>query len=391
MMPQIWDVIQDNASLEIHFHYKFHQEYDDHLRALGISGVIFTPFGNRFRRISLIDNDRPKLENKFLNYLEFILIRILYYPLFIYDIYKFYLYISKIKPDIVHINNGGYPGSRSARSFAIACKLRKVSKIIFVVNNTAIPYKYFYRLVEWPLDQIVKKSVTTFVTASKFARLALIQTLKIPNSKAVQIYNCTPIAKFSNNNFMQNRLGFDANTFIIGIFGQLIPRKGQIEFIKLFSRIVKKLDIDLKIKILIVGSGNKLNEIYKLITFLQVDNYFVLIPENRNFLQYMSICDLILQPSLENEDLPTTLNWALQLGKPVMGTNVGGINEIILPSINGFIIDLSNSEDFLSKLNLLILDKELLKTFSDNSRMLWNRLLRPDRVIPKYLKLYGLT
>ena len=105
----------------------------------------------------------------------------------------------------------------------------------------------------------------------------------------------------------------------------------------------------------------------------------------------MSICDLDLQPSLENEDLPTTLNWALQLGKPVMGTNVGGINEIILPSINGFIFDLSNSEDFLSKLNLLILDKELLKTFSDNSRMLWNRILHPDRVIPKYLKLYGLT
>ena len=39
------------------------------------------------------------------------------------------------KPDIVHINNGGYPGSDSCRIMAIASGLLKVKKILFVVNK----------------------------------------------------------------------------------------------------------------------------------------------------------------------------------------------------------------------------------------------------------------
>ncbi len=54
-------------------------------------------------------------------------------------------------------------------------------------------------------------------------------------------------------------------------------------------------------------------------------------------------------------------------GKPVVGTNVGGIPEIIRDGENGYLFENENSEDLKEKLQKLISDSKLREKMGDKS------------------------
>ena len=72
-------------------------------------------------------------------------------------------------PDVLHINNGGYPAALSARAAAIAGRLAGVDKIIMVVNNMAVDYHRLSRRFDYPFDRLVVRSVDRFITGSEAA------------------------------------------------------------------------------------------------------------------------------------------------------------------------------------------------------------------------------
>ena len=49
---------------------------------------------------------------------------------------------------------------------------------------------------------------------------------------------------------------------------------------------------------------------------------------------------------------------AMSLKKPVIGSNVGGIPDLINDNQNGFLFEPKNSEDLANKLKILLKDKE---------------------------------
>ena len=75
---------------------------------------------------------------------------ILNIPLIIYEVIVLYVLFRKIKPDILHINNGGYPAARSSLAAAIAGKLAAIPSILMVVNNMAVDYKHYSRWFDYP-------------------------------------------------------------------------------------------------------------------------------------------------------------------------------------------------------------------------------------------------
>ena len=58
-------------------------------------------------------------------------------PILIYEIRLLKKLFLSIKPDIVHINSGGYPPTLSSKSAVIAARLSGVKTVILVVNNLA--------------------------------------------------------------------------------------------------------------------------------------------------------------------------------------------------------------------------------------------------------------
>ena len=87
-------------------------------------------------------------------------------PIAIYEIVVLFRLFNKLGPDILHINNGGYPAALSGRAAAIAGKLAGVPKVLMVVNNMATGYHRWSRWLGYPLDCLVRRSVYLFLTRS---------------------------------------------------------------------------------------------------------------------------------------------------------------------------------------------------------------------------------
>ena len=76
------------------------------------------------------------------------------------------------------------------------------------------------------------------------------------------------------------------------------------------------------------------------------------------------------------------------LGKPCVGTNVVGTNEVIKDRENGYLVELNDFEGFADKLYSLIIDNELCNKFSKNAKEFAYNNFNEDVVINKIISSY---
>ena len=66
-------------------------------------------------------------------------------------------------------------------------------------------------------------------------------------------------------------------------------------------------------------------------------------------------------PSLVDDSFPTTVLEGMFFSKPVIGTRVGGIPEMIIDKQTGFISDRGDSEDLKENIKKIIANPELIE------------------------------
>ena len=180
------------------------------------------------------------------------------FPLFIYQVFILFRLFKKLNPDILHINNGGYPAARSALAAAIAGKFAGIPKVLMVVNNIARDYRHYSRWLDLPIDRLVVRSVNIFITGSKAAGVKLRDVLNLPEHQVIAINNGINMRSLSNSvGSTRHRLGVgDFEGVVFGIVALLIPRKGHQVLLEAILKLVtdKKLEY-CQFKILIEGSG----------------------------------------------------------------------------------------------------------------------------------------
>ena len=141
--------------------------------------------------------------------------------------------IQKTRIDILHVNNGGYPGSYSAIAMFLAARLCGIRRIVFVVNNIAQGYYSPERWLDYIFDRWVIRGVTVFVTGSQYAGHQLHEALGISESKITCIHNgIAGRAITETREQVIHRLGLPQNCLIFSIVAVLEERKGQIYLLK---------------------------------------------------------------------------------------------------------------------------------------------------------------
>lgn len=148
------------------------------------------------------------------------------------------------------------------------------------------------------------------------------------------------------------------NTINFLYAGRLIKQKGVDNILIAFS----KLSIDYKnIKLYIAGDGPELNN-YK-VKYKDANIIFLGKLDYKNLLKYYAKTDVFLYPPLWPEGLPTSILEAGLMKCTVIGTNQGGIVEIIENEKNGIIVD-NDWNSLYSAMKKLIIEKKLLNKYS---------------------------
>lgn len=170
----------------------------------------------------------------------------------------------------------------------------------------------------------------------------------------------------------------------------VIVSTGRIEIEKgfgLIEKIIKKTN-DLKnIKYVIVGEGNYLNQM-KINLKSEIQN------KNVHFMGYreevhsiLNSCDVFLLPSY-HETLCMSLAEARIKGLILLGSNVGGIPEIIDNKGNGFLFEVNECRDYIKLIKKISLEEKYYNSLKNQVSKVDNGKFSTNNILSKLDQLY---
>lgn len=167
-------------------------------------------------------------------------------------------------------------------------------------------------------------------------------------------------------------------------FGRLSVEKGIINLIEA----TKKCE---NAKLLIAGDGpekeniqkyiqkNNLQERVKLLGFLNKDEIRNRIMESK----------MVIIPSIWYENCPYSILETMEIGKPLIGSRIGGIPELIKENENGFLYKYDDVEELSKCMKKLFDDEELVRIQGAKSRELFEKNYTEDMYYNKIIEIYN--
>jgi len=307
----------------------------------------------------------------------------------IVNILILFFFLKKQKIDVLHINNGGYPAANSCYAIVIASKLAGVKNLIYVVNNIADNYKHPYRWLDYPLDLLVKKWVTIFVTGSEFAGDKLKDVLKIDNSKHCTINNAIKPRKVTiPKDKFRKQYSVPSGKYLISVIANLEKRKGHIFLLKAILELKQSSLKELNAFFVFEGEGPEKTILKKFIKNNNLKSDVLMIDSIPDIFNLFNASDIVVLPSIANEDFPNVVLEAMSLGKPVIGTKIAGMLEQIDNNETGFIVEPKRPDELKQSILKLISNPKQIHEFSIRAKKKFENLYKTQLSVNKYLNLY---
>ena len=197
------------------------------------------------------------------------------------------------------------------------------------------------------------------------------------------IYNGTRI---TNNEFSKS----NSNIIKLITVGRLAPWKNVNTIIEAVHLLKNQ---DLKINLIIVGSGPEDLDLKKQVNNLNLTNEVIFTGQKKysDLKEYYKSADIYIQAS-GYEGLPHVLLEAINFDLAIISTPIGGTNEILQDGKNGFILDLEkgikpNSENLKNIILEVVNNKKLTEEKKVNAKKLLNSKFDESKNLYEYLEI----
>ncbi|MFA5162506.1 MAG: glycosyltransferase family 4 protein [Elusimicrobiales bacterium] len=162
--------------------------------------------------------------------------------------------------------------------------------------------------------------------------------------------------------------GIAENDIIAGTVARLEPVKGVRYFLEA-AKLVRA-----SARFMIVGGGSEREFLERRCAELGLAEKIIFAGHRDNPLDWMAAMDIYIQPSL-NEGLGRTVIEAQFLRKPVAGSNVCGIKDIVKEGVSGFLVPPADPSALAGAVDKLAADAGLRRAFGEAGRA---AVIRPD-------------
>lgn len=198
-------------------------------------------------------------------------------------------------------------------------------------------------------------------------------------------------SRFNSDKASDLRNVFQAEYLILSV-GRLVDKKGIKYLIIAMEDIIK---IFPNAKLIIGGSGPEKEKLESLSASLGLkDNViFVGFIENSDLPKYYASSDIFVLPSIETkggdtEGLGVVLLEAMACGTPVIGSNIGGITDIIKDGETGFLAQPENPKDFAEIIIKLLSNERMRQRVSRNGLITVKEKFSWDIVTKQFIEIY---
>ncbi|HRN69630.1 MAG TPA: glycosyltransferase family 4 protein, partial [Candidatus Woesebacteria bacterium] len=160
--------------------------------------------------------------------------------------------------------------------------------------------------------------------------------------------------------------------------------------LKAMSQVIKKFP---QIELILVGDGPDKQFFFDLIKKLGIVSNvkFTGNVTKNKILQFYSNSTIVVVPSIYPDNFPTVCIEAMSVGRPLIGTRMGGIQELIDDGETGYLVSPKNEYTIADTIIKLLSNKSLLNRFSSNSIKKSTKYSLEEHIkkIEKLYKKYG--
>lgn len=215
---------------------------------------------------------------------------------------------------------------------------------------------------------------------------------------AHRIYYGVDIKKFSFElKVNREEYGFGDKDFVVLCPVRLIERKGILDIIKAIS-ILKKVipNIKLLIPTSKLSTNDKFNKsVFKFIKDLKIENNVVVKVDEftvEDMPKAYALSDVMVLPSY-SEGLGIVLLEAMSMKKPVVATDIVGVNEVVRHNKTGLLVPIKSPKQLASSIKLLYKDKKLKDRLVQNAYAMIRKEFELNKQVKKieelFKKVYG--
>lgn len=296
--------------------------------------------------------------------------------------------ITEFKPDIVHTHAA--KAGALGRWAAYSCKV----PVIVHTFHGHVFHSYFgsfktsvYKMIERNLSE----KTSAIIAISEKQKQELVEEHKIISSEKIHVI---PLG-FDLNRFRENQMEKRADfrrkynlaedEIAIGIVGRLVPVKNHSLFLEAIKFVKEKSKK--KIRAFIIGDGEERAELELKTKQFGLSDIVIFTSWEKEVDKIYSGLDVVCLTSF-NEGTPVSLIEAQAASTPIVSTNVGGIENVVLAGETALLSDLHKSEHFYNNLLKLVENNDLRNLMHEKGWNFVSNKFHFSRLVADTKKLY---
>ncbi|KAB7672949.1 N-acetyl-alpha-D-glucosaminyl L-malate synthase BshA [Bacillus sp. B1-b2] len=357
---------------------------------VGGSGVIATELGKKLaengHEIHFISSSIPFRLNKMYPNIYYHQVEVNQYAVFQFPPYDLALsskmaeVINREELDLLHVH---YAIPHAVCAILARQMSGRDVKIVTTLHGTDITVLGYDPSLTMGIRFGIEKS--DIVTAVSNSLIAQTHELIEPKKEIVPVYNFIDERVYQrvNTDHLKQELSIKEEEKVLIHVSNFRAVKRVLDVVKAFEKVTASIPA----KLLLVGDGPEMSKVTKLVDDLQLRDKVLFLGKQENVEELYSLSDLMLLLS-EKESFGLVALEAMACGVPVIGTNVGGIPEVIIPGVTGYISELGDIENIAKQSLLVLSDDQLHKQLAQNSINRVRDFFRADLIVSQYEEIY---
>lgn len=280
--------------------------------------------------------------------------------------------IREQRPDIIHAHSpslNGIPAVRAGKMFGIPVvyEVRALWEDAAVDHGTFHESSLKYRISKFMETNLFKQADAIFTICEGLKNEIVSRGL--PDKKITIIPNCVDTGLFCSCNYdeeIANGYNLQGKK-VFGFIGSFYNYEGIDLLIDAYQKIFQQKN---DVKLILVGDGPEKNALFTKVVHLGLQDHVIFTGKvpHEQIKRFYSIIDVLVYPrkSIRLTELVTPLKplEAMAMGKIVVGSDVGGIRELVTHNKDGFLFKAEDVGELAKLLNELTVNKENLDKVS---------------------------
>lgn len=237
-------------------------------------------------------------------------------------------------------------------------------------------------------EKLLSYFTDAIICVSERGRQFMIANQGISPERLTIIYNGVDTEKFypdpEKKKAYREKLGIRNGVPTIGIVARLTPVKDHFTLLRAFSKLSKNISDAI---LLVVGDGELRNELENETGKLDLKDRVLFLGEQSDIAELLNVIDVFTLSSL-SEGHNIALLEAMATSLPVVVTDVGGNQEIVLDGVTGHLVPSKSYQALADKIISVISDKGLMFKMGRKAREVVLSKFSVEKMAENYRKQY---